>query len=541
MVSPLGTGKFRKPFRIFLLAVGLLQPALYWRSFSGDAQIHLVYARNLLRGYPLQFNLHVPNSGESSMGFMFIVAACMRIAGENFTPYIIKFLCLFSLYAAAFLTLKLARRVGLHNDWDSIAAIAFLWMPGNASSAMSGSENVVFAAASLAFLDWLWGTAWFSDRSSHSLPEACLSALMAGLLFWLRPETFPLVLILLAVSLLGHVQQNENRAAYFVDASVFLLVFAAFVIAYVVVFRHFSGQLPYAAGRARRVLSALLECSSFLGISINGKILLRIVAYASVVVPAFVSGTLALRRRDWSLTRRMKISSLFAVFFLFLLAYLFNLLPGIHFARYSIFIWPCGLILAASSLQEWVEMSPRLSLAQGSVLTVLLLSFLGAAGYETLLRSSVLQQASQRELEDVVQVPERRDAITRQLESDLGIPPGASTSIALREVQIRYRLKDNITVNSLDGITDSRMLHYVCGTWIDHDGYLIDSRTDFLMEFPDLNRDPTKWSLAQLESLPVGGSVVRPGITYTRISPDIVRLFRTVQRASDRPGGVCGN
>lgn len=541
MVSPLGTGRVRKFFHVALLAIGLLQPALYWRSFSGDAQIHLVYARNLLRGYPLQFNLHAPNSGETTMGFMFIVAVCMRTAGETFAPYIVKILCLFSLYAGAFLTLKLARRVGLHSDWDSIAALAFLWMPGNVSSAMSGSENVVFAAASLAFVYRLWDSEWFLGRDSHFLIEDVSFALMAGVLFWLRPETFPLVLIVLAVSFLGHVQQPETSRAYLLGVIVFVLVFAAIVIAYVALFRHFSGELPYAAGKARRVLSSLLECSSFLGITINGKILLRIGAYASVVAPAFLSGAMALRRRDWPTARRLKIAFLFAVFFLFLLAYLFNILPGVHFARYSIFIWPCGLMLAALFLQEWMEKSPSISIARAWVMTVLLLSFLAAAGYETILRRRFLQQESQSELEEVAHVPERRDAITRELISDLGIPQGANASVALQEVQLRYRLGDNITVNSLDGITDSRFLNFVCGTWIDHDGYLIDSRTDFLMEFPDLNRDKSRWSLAQLESLPVGASVVRPGITYTRISPDIVRVHRTVEHASDRPGGICGS
>ena len=88
---------------------------------------------------------------------------------------------------------------------------------------MSGSENVVFATASLAFVYRLWDSEWFLGRDSHFLLEDVSFALMAGVLFWLRPETFPLVLIVLAVSFLGDVQQRENSRAYFLGVIVFAL------------------------------------------------------------------------------------------------------------------------------------------------------------------------------------------------------------------------------------------------------------------------------------------------------------------------------
>jgi hypothetical protein len=50
----------------------LFHPLHYWSIFSGDAEIHLVYANNFLRGHPLQFNLNEANSGETSMGFTYV-------------------------------------------------------------------------------------------------------------------------------------------------------------------------------------------------------------------------------------------------------------------------------------------------------------------------------------------------------------------------------------------------------------------------------------------------------------------------------------
>jgi hypothetical protein len=46
-----------------------------------------------------------------------------------------------------------------------------------------------------------------------------------------------------------------------------------------------------------------------------------------------------------------------------------------------------------------------------------------------------------------------------------------------------YDYADNFVMRSLDGITDSRLLRYICNEWIDHDGYLIDAIFD---RFPQL-------------------------------------------------------
>ena len=78
-------------------------------------------------------------------------------------------------------------------------------------------------------------------------------------------------------------------------------------------------------------------------------------------------------------------------------------------------------------------------------------------------------------------------------------------TLGYQEVQTRYEYADNFVIRSLDGITNSRLLRYFCKGWIDHDGYLIDTKVDYLMELPNYNKDRSVWSLQDLEGL--GGRV----------------------------------
>jgi hypothetical protein len=222
-------------------------------------------------------------------------------------------------------------------------------------------------------------------------------------------------------------------------------------------------------------------------------------------------------------------------------AYVINLLPSSHFARYSVFVWPYGLILAALALQTMLRSAWIGRRAAVGLTAVLGVAFIGNIALETYLRRDMGRVAAgETSLVQAQKAPERRAAATLKLAQALGIPASAPATLGFQEVQTRYEYDDNFVIRSLDGITDSRLLRYFCKKWIDHDGYLIDTKVDYLMEFPDYNQDHSIWSLKNLSSLGVGQSVVRPGITYTKIQPGIVKIERTIDNAAARPGGVCG-
>jgi len=525
----------------FVAIVGLLHPFQYWTVFSGDAEIHLIYANNLLRGHPLQFNLNEANSGETSMGFMLVDALIMWLVGPAATPVAVKALCLASLYLSAFATWLVAGQLGVKRPWRELGALFTLWLPGSVYSALLGTENVLFAALSLFFVYFIISAHWYDEKRAPTLTQDVVAGLIAGVLFWLRPEAAPLALILLIMRIVGTVWFKRPIVRDLVQLIAFGLVFVVAILAYVGIFWRYAGEMPYGAGQARRLLSMYSDSFWIGKIPVNGKVLIRILSYFSIVVPALAAVALALTSHSRDREVRLKTLTLAAVFFAFMGAYVFNVLPAVHFARYSVFVWPYGLILAALGLQTAVQ-SPWLKpqVATG-LIAVLGVAFLGNISLETFLRADMGRNAAGAEstLVQVEKAPERREAASLKLAEALGLPPTAPATLGYQEVQTRYEYADNFAIRSLDGITDSRLLRYFCNGWIDHDGYLIDTKVDYLMEFPNYNSDRSAWSLKQLASLGVGQSVVRPGITYIKIRPDIVKIERTTDNAANRPGGIC--
>jgi hypothetical protein len=116
-----------------------------------------------------------------------------------------------------------------------------------------------------------------------------------------------------------------------------------------------------------------------------------------------------------------------------------------------------------------------------------------------------------------------------------GNPTVRPVVIAAQEVQFRMSLDDRFVIRSLDGILDVVYLNYLCNGYNDHDGYFIDQKVDFLeAPFANYNHDPRRWSLQKLESLAEGQSVTRPGIRYTRLAPNLVKVTRLVTHSQER-------
>lgn len=525
-----------------LLLAGLVHPFIYWSLFTGDGEIHLLYADNLLRGRMLQFNLGEPNSGETSMGFMLLDAVFLKLFGGVWAPIAIKIVCLLSLYVTAFATWLIGGRLGVNRPYRELAALALLFIPGIAYSSMLGTENVLFAALSSLFFYWTVRIGWYSNCLYPSVSQDALAGLMAGGLFWLRPETAPLLLMFLTVRFAGAVWFRRSIRQEIYRQLVVGTIFMIAVGIYYAVFIRYAHELPYGAGKARKILSMLAESSRIGPFFVNYKVLIRLVSYFSIVLPALGAVAIALRPGGWGLQRdrslRLTIIAAALPFFGFMAAYVLNWLPAFHFARYSIFVWPYGLVLAAVGVQAMVrseKFNPRLIVACGAAIAI---GFSGTVLYESYLRREMIPNKSL--LNEVQGAPGNREAFTRKIERQIGLQPGDHATLAFQEVQYRYRLDDNLVIRSLDGITDSRLINYVCDGWIDHDGYLIDTGVDFVMEFPNYNQDRSAWSLADLGGIDVGQSVRRPGITYTKITPQVAKVDRTVQNSADRPNGRCG-
>ena len=140
---------------------------------------------------------------------------------------------------------------------------------------------------------------------------------------------------------------------------------------------------------------------------------------------------------------------------------------------------------------------------------------------------------SQSSLWRSMQAPLEREAFSDELFNQLGKPETLPISIALQEVQARYWLDQRFVVRSLDGRVDPVLLDYADSDGIDHAGYLKERKVQFLLDTPNYNRDPQRWSLKRLNSLKPGEKVSQGGVAFSRLEIDRSAL----ERASKAEGG----
>lgn len=524
----------RRPLSLLLLAftlLAVLHPLLYLNTFSGDAEIHLVYTKNFIDGYPLQFNPGQPSSGQTSMGFMFIVIAFIKLFGYAAGALSMKLIGLCSLYVIAIQTFRLARRLGLPAAWALLAGITTLLMPGSVYNGMLGSENAFFGALCLSWALLAVDRGWLSAARPPQLKDDVLLAALMGTMFWIRPETIPFGGIAWMVRFAGEIAARHRFDIRLLGrAIVFGIVAVALATGYVLLFQHWAGQLPFGAGYARLFEARNVDSIWLLGLAINVKVLERLAAYASVVAPALFA-LFFLARRIENRDRRWLLVFLGSEFFIFMALYVVNGITALHFARYSIPIWPMGILAAVYGLQQ---LSSTDSLG-GLAAPVAVLTFLGMASYETGLRASFPRDT----LVSAMTLPN----VPRQSERYLnryGHPKMRPVVVAAQEVQVRMQLDERFVVRSLDGILDAVYLNYLCHGYNDHDGYFIDQKVDFLeTPFANYNHDRSRWSLQRLDALPVGQSIERPGIRYTKIASDAVQVTPLVSRSEDRTIQPC--
>ena len=77
---------------------------------------------------------------------------------------------------------------------------------------------------------------------------------------------------------------------------IFAIVAGLFVLAYVLLFWAWTGLLPFGAGYARLIESINVDSVWILGQAINTKVLLRLAAYGTAVLPALYAVTVLMQR-----------------------------------------------------------------------------------------------------------------------------------------------------------------------------------------------------------------------------------------------------
>jgi hypothetical protein len=506
-----------------LLAVALV-PFRYAPYMSGDAVIHLVYGENAAAGHLLSFNPGEGSSGETSPGYMLLIMPMYWAVGASLVPLTVKVLCFTAWYLSLLLTFAIARR--LFGKVEVAAAVACLvgLMPGSVQNAVCGMENVLFSALVLGWFLTALRWRWF-DGGCGTGKELLLGSIL-GIGVWLRPEALPLAFIVafarlaIRAAALGAPLRMEARAALYAVLPVALLLAAEVVWHWVI-----AGTVPYGAAAARATLSATSGIDLGL-VTIHVRFLTRLVYYAPLTV-LFLAGLFflgaGLRKRVAELLP-LQVSATIFLGFVVLYSTVFS---DVHVARYTLFLWPFFAFVAAFGVLEgWRRLAAFrdgrfLPLGKAS-LTLCALAAAVVFAAEVYMRE---QQSLGEPISEVARAPAQRADYTDKLLARSGFARGQHIDLGMAEVHMRYYYDDRVSVRSLDGIVDNGcLMHFVHQGNFDHIGYLRARQIDLLAGNVNFNRDPSRWSLAELRKLKLGESLEREGLRFTRVPDNLMRV-----------------
>lgn len=406
--------------------------------FSGDAMIHLSIAERAASGRWFEFNPGEVTSATTSPAWTALEAALLSLGGYRLALPFVSLLTLCALAGTALLVRGLALRLGASAPAASIGALLFASLPGVASNAPLGMENVVFAFASLAFL--LAITA--PGRLDRPLHAAALGALL-GLCALLRPEGALLSVAVAAALIPPEPITPGRRVGVASVALVALLVVAPALYAH----WRITGRWLSGSGLSR-VMAARRDPAS---LHLVGPVWLYLAAPARLLVQLPLAALAFEGARSPGpapITRRAVLATLAAGFALY------SLITGAaHVARVTTWLWALLSALAAVGLSRQLS---RASVARW--LAVACVAHLAVASAETVTRwRSVSQGRGGLDRATLLHAIEGRRARTdralRALCSGGCCREGEVPAIAVVEVQRRITFDERLSIASLDGVT----------------------------------------------------------------------------------------
>jgi len=500
---------------VLLLFAFVAELVFFSGSYSGDGLIHIVFAQNAVDGHWLQFNPGEYTGGETSMGFMLFAAGLVALFGKGGAIIGIKLASLAALVGIAWLGRRLAIALGAAPMVATICALSAAAMPGTVLNGQSGSENVFFAVGVLAWFAHAVALRWMAPDETPLRRELILG-LAAGALVWIRPEAIPF--FGLAFGLRFFLRwQDRGLAGSFRDAIAIGLPFVLLILVYVGSYFAITGLIPFTAGGVRAEASKMRFSIEIFGLRYSYLTLLRSFIYFPVPILTALAGWRCFRRRNEvgepGRAAAHRFGLLLALTFFVFLALFGSVLPTIHTARYTIFLWPLAAVVIALDQRSWppIVLQRPIAISKQRAGAIMLLVFLCVGAVEFSFRSpwankrffELARSGGQSKVEQVMR--------------ETGHPTKRPVVLGVVEVQIRNFLDDRFVVRSLDGIVDTALGPYFCGDFVDHIGYILERGIDFLGDFPQINRDKNLFSLKYLDGLSPGQRIRRGGMMFTRL------------------------
>jgi hypothetical protein len=470
-----------------LAALPALQLALHALTFSGDPEIHLVFAKHLLAGYPLQFNPGIFSSGETSPLYMIAIAAVMAGFGQAAATLFMKLLGVGAALGLLYVLWEQLRRASADARASACLVLSFAALPFFFLQAQLGMENMPFALALALWLNAMLRAPLTTRRFS------ALSAL-AHVAFYLRPEAALAVLCLCGVALV------DGRGAW-PRLPISLALSLALGLSVLALERWTNAPLQGAG--AMRVVTSRLQSLHIPGTPIYlSKSPLAFVAYAWPLL-------LSIARQRRGMPRPLRVV-LACLVLLPLTLHLLDVFPNTHFSRYSLYCWYPLWGVFSLALPRGAAWRPVAALF---VVNALLC---GAGELALRVRN---HQFANRELLAALAAAQPgaaqavSDALCRRI--DCSHTP---VVVALQEVQLRLLLDARFVVRSLDGVVDSDLLRYVSADGgLDELGYLAHERVDLVLSFPDYAGTKRADSLSSIFARSAAGPVVTTCAVFERV------------------------
>ena len=439
---------------------------------SGDAEIHIIYAKNFINGHFLEFNPGYKTGGESSFLYFLIVSLIYKLF-NFYTYYGMKLISVFSFLWILYQIYKInpSKSISVKLIGTSLLSVIGLM----SRQAMLGMENIFFAAILVTFLA--------NEIRSEMRIENKDVIFKSALLFLLRPEGLVYPLFLSIKSFF-----NKNKKLLLSS----ILSFAICGFLYIIL-SSLSGGGYHNAGSIRKYISTLpLYPINNFNLNIFGynlTIAIKIFRYLLYTYP-LIFGLIIFRKY---LKRIDRIITLVCIIFpLFL--HFFGFLPTLSFPRYFIYEY-CLIFLLFSA-----RIIPNLSKVFIALLGILYLStsvYVGTVHNYKFAKCRNSDCKSKNILWEHVRstspenVKKYSDVVFKQLaknENDI-------IDIGTIEVQIRNKLDERFRVWSLDGIVDRDLTKFKGKEYIDHFKYIDFRKIDYLSDLPNLNRSSKYRSL----------------------------------------------
>ena len=464
---------------LLMITWSIYQLFLYGNSYSGDTQIHLIYAKNFVNGHFLEFNPGYKTGGESSFLYFLMVSLIYKLFGF-YTYYGVKLISVLSFIWILYQIYEINPSKSIP---IKLIGASLLSVIGRMSSqAMLGMENIFFAAILITFLS--------KEIKSEMKYQNKMIVLKSILLFLLRPEGLAYPLFLSIKSFF-----NKNKKLL----SSAILSFISCGILYIFLSLMSGGDF-HNAGSIRKYISILPIYKinniniNLLGYNLTFTLrIFRSLLYTYPLIFGLIIFKKYLKRVDLIITITFIILPLFL--------HLFGFLPTVHFSRYFIYAYSLIFLLFAARI------IPNLSKIFIAFLAIIYFSASVYAGsvhnhkftfnYNKLSKCSDSEINCKRTLLENIKLtsPENVKKYSDELFKKLAKNESDVIDIGTVKVQIRNRLDNRFRIWSLDGIVDRDLEKFKDKDSINHFNYIDYRDIDYLADLPNFNRSKDDFSL----------------------------------------------